>query len=155
MVGAGYILHHILQFVYLYLFRSLARNAKQEILVKAVQVPPLHVSFAPLLSLVPTASHCCINTCPPKADGTSPAHLTSDVLMTLREQQLSISTPQPLSPVREQLVTKDTISCVEKLFTDELQGGWRISQWPPCIGWVGALVHCSVARETIELFSVL
>lgn len=68
----------------------------------------------------------------------SPAHLTSDTLMILGEQQLSISTPQPLSPVQDQVMTKYTISHFEKLLTDELQGGWRISQWPPGIRFVWA-----------------
>lgn len=112
-----------------------------------MQVPPVRISFASLLSLslVPTASHCSVNTCPPRVDGMSPAHLTSDTLMTLKEQLLSIAAPQPPFPVREQLLTKDSISCAEKLFTDKLQRGWRISQWPPCLrlGWgPGELLSC-------------
>lgn len=112
-----------------------------------MQVPLVCVLFASLLSLplVPTASHCSVNTCPPRVDGMSPAHLTSDTLMTLKEQQLSIAATQPPFPAREQLLTKDSISCAEKLFTDKLQRGWRISQWPPCLrlGWgPGELLSC-------------
>lgn len=55
IVGAWYSLHHKLQFVYLYLFRSLARNAKQAVQVRVVQVPPLHVSF---INPSPLCSHC-------------------------------------------------------------------------------------------------
>lgn len=55
IVGAWYSLHHKLQFVYLYLFRSLARNAKQAVQVRVVQVPPLHVSFINPSTL---CSHC-------------------------------------------------------------------------------------------------
>jgi len=65
------------------------------------------------------------------------------MLVTPREQQLSIATPQPLSPEWEQPAAKDAVGYAEKLFTAELQGGWRISQQPQCIrlGWGPGAPH--------------
>lgn len=148
VVGTGYILHCL--FVYLYLFRTLAKDTKQAILVKGVQVPSLPVSFSSLLplSLLPTASHHSVNTCPPRAGGTSPAHLSSDTFMTLRVQQ-------QYSSVCSEGATWDQGHHAETLFTDKCRsdGGFLSSIHE--LGWDGALLHFSVARGKTELFSIL
>lgn len=146
--------------VCLFIFKNLARNAKQAILVTVVQVPPLHISF---FSPLPLCSHCHWSLLLPTAVSTL-AHQEQMgqhqpvSLQTCSWLPESNNSPSPLLNLclqsRSNLWPRTLLAVLSYLLLSCRVVGGFLSDLN-ALGWVGALVHCTVSRVVLELFSVL